>query len=91
MLKNFNWTKVGTIYQNSPRYSLVSVIHVYFMHLYKKEKNIFKSKCNKKRNFSQKFLKSCIYLSLEKKLNCKTVLFLNDLLVLFIRSLEAFF
>jgi len=25
LLSHFNWTRVGTIYQNSPRFSLVSV------------------------------------------------------------------
>lgn len=26
IIKHFNWTRVGTFYQNAPRYSLVSII-----------------------------------------------------------------
>jgi gamma-aminobutyric acid type B receptor len=29
LLEAFNWTRVGTIYQNEPRYSLVSTLHFF--------------------------------------------------------------
>ena len=33
LLKAFNWTRVGTLYQNEPRFALVSALHrlVYFV------------------------------------------------------------
>lgn len=39
LLRHFNWTRVGTIYQNEPRYALVSFILIQFK--FKKIYNLF--------------------------------------------------